>query len=131
MSDDEFIAGFENCSLENRSFRHADHVRMAFLYLSRYPALQALERFSTSLARFASANGKPELYNETVTWAYLLLIRERLARAENTQTWTQFAMDNQDLLTWRNSVLRRYYHDETLTSELAKKIFVFPDRLPD
>jgi len=128
MSDDEFIARFEDCSLENRSFRHADHVRMAFLYLSRYPALQALERFSTSLAKFAAANGKPDLYNETVTWAFLLLIRERMARAGARQTWTQFATDNPDLMTWKNSILKRYYRDETLASELAKKIFLLPDR---
>src|SRR5215467_5689257 len=128
MSDDEFIASFENCSLNNRSFLHADHVRMAFLYLSRYPALQALERFSASLSRFAAANGKSELYNETVTWAFLLLIRERMARAGVRQTWTQFATDNPDLMTWKNSILKRYYRDETLASELAKKIFLFPDR---
>jgi len=128
LSDDEFIASFENCSLENHSFRHADHVRMAFLYLSRYPALQALERFSASLARFAAANGKPELYNETVTWAFLLLIRERMARAGNHHTWAQFATSNPDLLTWKNGILKRYYRDETLASELAKKTFLFPDR---
>ena len=131
MSDDEFMARFENCRLDNYSFRHADHVRMAFLYLSRYPVLQTLERFSISLARFAAANGKPELYNETVTWAFLLLIRERMARAGNPQTWTQFVADNPDLMTWKNSVLKRYYRDETLTSELAKKIFLFPDRPQD
>jgi len=80
MTDDEFIASFEDCSLPNRSFHHADHVRMAFLYLSRHSAIEALSRFSASLARFATAHGKPDLYNETVTWAFLLLIRERMAR---------------------------------------------------
>jgi hypothetical protein len=68
MSDDEFIAAFENCTIPNESFHHADHVRMAFLYLSRYPVLEALQRFSASLTNFAAAHGKPHLYNETVTW---------------------------------------------------------------
>ena len=35
MSDDEFVAAFEDCSLPLESFRHADHVRMAFLYLGK------------------------------------------------------------------------------------------------
>ena len=52
MTDNEFIASFENCSLANEAFHHADHVRMAFLYLARNPALEALQRFSASLARF-------------------------------------------------------------------------------
>ena len=127
-SDDEFITSFENCTLENRLFRHADHVRMAFLYLSRYPALQALERFSTSLARFAAANGKPDLYNETVTWAFMLLIRERMARGGQERSWPQFAANNPDLMSWKDSILNKYYRDETLNSELAKRTFVFPDR---
>ena len=81
MTDDEFIASFEDASLANESFHHADHVRMAFLYLCRYPALEALQRFSTSLMKFAASKGKPELYHETITWAFLLLIRERMARS--------------------------------------------------
>ena len=107
MTDDEFIASFENCSLANESFHHSDHVRMAFLYLHRYPALEALQRFSTSLARFATANGKPNLYHETITWAFLLLIRERLARAGSPLTWTEFAATNEDLLNWEDNVLKR------------------------
>ena len=129
MTDDELIAGFESCSFPNESFHHADHVRMAFLYVSRYPALEAIQRFSSALARFAAANGKPKLYNETVTWAFLLLIRERMARAGRPETWNEFAAANPDLLSWKNSVLKNYYRDETLSSDLARTTFLFPDKL--
>jgi hypothetical protein len=129
VSDDEFIAGFENGTLANADFHHEDHVRMAFLYLHRYPVLDAIERFSTSLVKFAAAHGKPQLYNETVTWAFLLLIRERMARTERQQTWPQFAEANPDLLSWKESVLKKFYRDETLSSELAKRVFIFPDRI--
>jgi hypothetical protein len=128
MTDDEFIASFESCSLPTESFHHSDHVRMAFLYLSRYPALEALQRFSTSLARFATANAKPNLYHETITWAFLLLIRERVARAGSQQTWTEFAATNEDLLNWKDNVLKKYYRSETLSSELARTTFLFPDK---
>jgi hypothetical protein len=128
MTDDEFIASFEDGSLANESFHHSDHVKMAFLYLCQYPALEALQRFSTLLAGFAAANGKPGLYNETVTWAFLFLIRERMARAGCQQTWTQFAASNEDLLSWKDNVLKNYYRDETLSSDLAKCTFLFPDK---
>jgi len=127
VTDDEFIASFEDASLANESFHHADHVRMAFLYLCRYPALEALQRFSTSLMKFAASKGKPELYHETITWAFLLLIRERMARAGGQQTWTQFATDNPDLLNWKENALKKYYRGETLSSELARSTFLFPD----
>jgi hypothetical protein len=126
MTDDEFIASFEDCSLA--AFHHADHVRMAFLYLCRYPALEALQRFSASLGRFAASTGKPELYNETITWAFLLLIRERMARAGNRQTWIEFSAANRDLLNWKDNILKKYYRDETLSSGLAKNTFLFPDK---
>jgi len=130
MSDDDFLASFENCTLAGTSFHHADHVRVAFLYLSRYPALEAMQRFSASLARFAAANGKPDRYNETITWALLLLIRERMARAGGRLNWTEFAAGNADLLSWENNILKKYYRDETLSSNLAKICFLFPDK-PD
>jgi hypothetical protein len=128
MNDEELIANFEAATLPKESFHHRDHVRVAFLYLCRYPALAALERFSSSLKDFALASGKPNLYNETVTWAFMLLIRERLARAGCPQTWAQFAEDNADLLTWQNSILKKYYREETLSSDLAKSTFLFPDK---
>ena len=129
MTADERREQFENGTLSNASFHHADHVQMAFLYLSNYAPLQALEKFSSALARFAAANGKTHLYNETVTWAYLLLIRERMARAQAPQTWEEFAANNADLLDWNNSILRKYYRAETLKSQLAKSTFLFPDKL--
>ncbi|HXJ04830.1 MAG TPA: hypothetical protein VNH65_07015 [Candidatus Acidoferrum sp.] len=128
MTEHEWMAEFEKCTLPNGSFHHADHVKMAFLYLQEYPPLEALSRFSSALKRFAAAQGKPDLYNETITWGFLLLIRERMARASSPQSWAEFSASNADLLRWDNNVLRKYYSPETLSSELAKRVFLFPDR---
>ena len=75
MTDQELREQFERGTLPNESFRHREHVRMAFLYLTEYPALRALQMFSEALQKFAVAHGKPQLYHETITWAYILLIR--------------------------------------------------------
>ncbi len=128
MKDEELIAKFEDATLPSTEFHHREHVQLAFLYLQRYPPLEALERFAVSLARFAAANDKPDLYNETVTWAFVLLIRERIARSGRTQLWEEFAQGNGDLLDWKNNILKNYYRDETLTSRLAKSTFILPDK---
>jgi hypothetical protein len=128
MTDDRFFDGFEACNLANKPFHHSDHVRMAFLYLRRFPGLEAIQRFSAALMRFAAAKGKPDLYHETVTWAFLLLIRERMARVGHPQTWAEFAAGNADLLTSKDDVLLRYYCGETLSSDLARRTFLFPDK---
>jgi hypothetical protein len=129
MFDDKWIEQFESCSLPNDSFHHADHVKMAFLYLQKFPPLEALGRFSSALAHFAAVKGKPELYNETVTWAFLLLIRERMARASHGQSWDEFAENNGDLLSWDDNILKKYYRSETLASALAKSTFLLPDKM--
>ena len=128
MTGHELIKEFESGSTRGDTFHHADHVRLAFEYLCRYPALQALERFSEALKRFAAAQGKAQRYHETITWAYLLLIRERLARAGHSQSWEEFAEQNADLLQWKGGVLGTLYRQETLDSDLARSTFVLPDR---
>jgi hypothetical protein len=90
--------------------------------------LEALQRFSDALKRFAASQGKPQLYHETITWAYLLLIRERGARAGCTQTWAEFAKHNPDLFVWKGGVLTTLYRQETLDSDLARHTFVLPDQ---
>ena len=127
MSDEELICRFESDRLPGDSFHHADHVRLAFAYLSQYPALQALERFSGALKRYATARGQSQLYNETITHAYFFLIRERMARWPSGD-WEQFAGRNPDLLIWKNGILTRYYQEATLQSDLARTVFLFPDK---
>jgi hypothetical protein len=126
VDDSEFRQAFEEGRLD--SFHHRDHVRLAWVFLREDPGPLALERFSASLRRFATAAGKPGLYHETITWAFLLLIRERMARGP-AATWEEFADQNSDLLVWRPSILDRYYEAETLASELARHTFVLPDRV--
>jgi len=126
--EQELIAQFESGSLSASTFHHADHVRMGFAYLRQYSVLEALEKFSNALQRFAVLNGKPNLYHETITWAYMFLIHERIRRTANSQTWEEFAQANPDLLTWKNGILTKYYTEETLRSDLAKRVFVFPDK---
>jgi hypothetical protein len=128
MTGDELIAQFERGTTLPESFHHADHVRLAFEYLSRYSVLEALERFSEALKRFAAAQGKAQLYHETITWTYMFLIRERIARLGRVQTWNEFAGCNPDLLVWKGGVLSALYRQETLDSDVARQTFVLPDR---
>jgi hypothetical protein len=129
MTGDDLIQQFESGTMPSENFHHADHVRLAFEYLRRYPALQALERFSNALKWFAAAQGKAQLYHETITWAYLLLIRERIARTGGNQTWTEFADQNADLFKWKGGILTTLYRQETLDSDLARQTFVLPDQI--
>lgn len=129
MNDRDFADAFEGCTLPNESFHHRDHVRIAWIYLRDLSLLEALSRFTTSLERFAAAKGNPQLYHATITWAYLLLINERMER-KPADDFDSFARDNADLLSWKPSVLDRYYDRAALDSDLARRTFLMPDPRP-
>jgi len=127
LTDEELLARFEDGSLPRDAFHHEQHVQVAWMFVVRDGMPDALGRFSRALKRFAEEKGVPGLYHETITWAYLLIIAERMARAP-ADAWRDFAGANPDLLTWKPSLLDRYYDSETLWSPLARRTFVMPDR---
>jgi len=123
----ELIERFEQDPASEKPFHHADHVRLAFEYLRAFPVLEALSRFSAALKQFAAARGKIQVYNETITFAYFFLIRERMARNAGA-TWEEFAECNPDLFVWKDGTLSRYYREATLRSDFAHTVFVLPDK---
>jgi hypothetical protein len=127
VTNQEIICRFESDAVVADGFHHSDHVCLAYAYLREYPVLVALEKFSTALKRFAAARGKTQLYHETITCAYFFLIHERMARFAKPD-WESFAVQNSDLLTWKDGILSRYYCESTLKSDLARAVFILPDK---
>jgi hypothetical protein len=98
------------------------------MYLRQLPLADALGRFTTELKRFAEKQGSPQLYHETITVAFVLLINERLAESRGA-SWQDFAAQHADLLSWKPSILDRFYRDVTLWSDRARQTFLMPDRI--
>jgi hypothetical protein len=129
MTDDELMRAFESGQVPDGGFHHEQHVRVAWNYLNAHPLPEALGRFCSALKGFADAQGATGLYHETITVSFVLLINERLPPNGARETWEAFAAANPDLLSWKPSVLERYYTRETLDSTHARRVFVMPDRL--
>lgn len=122
----ELIDAFEECRIPE--FHHGDHVRMAWTYLREYDFPTGAQRFASALQRFATANGKPQLYHATITWAYMVTIVDRMER-DGASDWDSFAAANPDLLTWKPSIIDSLYQPETIASDHARRVFVLPNRL--
>ena len=122
-----FARAFERCAIANGAFHHEDHVRLGWICLRQAPLAEAAARFIRRLKAFAEHHGVPRLYHDTITWAYLLLIYDRLGEMPADHDWSEFARRNPDLLEYRPSILSRYYRKETLASERARAGFVMPD----
>jgi len=125
LTDDDLLRQFIDTTLPDAAFHHAQHVRVAWLFVMRVGVPRALTEFSDALRRFADAKGAPTLYHTTITWAYVLLINERQHRSP-AATWNAFADANPDLLAWKPSVLDAMYSADVLWSDLARRTFVMP-----
>jgi len=121
----DLVERFEACTLPPEEFPHEAHVYVAWSYLRELPLAMAADRFIRNLKRYAASLGKTTLYHETITWAYMLLVNERMDEGD----WDEFRAANQDLLTFRPSILDRYYTAETLSSARARTTFLLPDRM--
>ena len=124
----KLLDSFLDTTLPADQFHHQQHVQVAWLFVRRHGMPHALSEFTAAIKRFADAKGATGLYHETITWAFLLLIADRQAQCA-AETWDAFAHANPDLLVWKPSILDRYYSKELLSSELARRTFLMPDKV--
>jgi hypothetical protein len=122
MTESELRSRFEDLTLRPEELSHAEHVRLAWAYLREHPLLDVLRIFPENLKRYAASIGKESIYHETMSWAWLMLIDERM---NGEPSWDAFVAAHPELLS--TSFLERYYDPATLASERAKRRFVFPE----
>lgn len=120
--DDELFA-LETGALDPARFPHPEHVRLGYEMLGRYAFGEAVTRFSRGLRLLAAKAGRPEVYHETITVAFLAVIGERRARGGHGDWW-EFKAKNTDLLDKR--CLERWYGTEQLGTDLARRTFCLP-----
>jgi hypothetical protein len=125
LSDRDLLAAFETATLDANDFDHAAHVRVAWLYLKSHHFFEAVSHVRRGLMALSAAHGAPQRYNETITFAFVSLIHERM-HAGKAENFAHFAKHNPDLMSM--SVLKRLYSTERLNLPMARLGFVLPDR---
>ena len=121
LGDDEFLEQFANCTLPAASFRHGDHLRLAWLLLHRFPFDEALTIVRESIQRYAAHLGVPQLYHETITTAWV-----KLLATHDEASFNEFIVKNEHRLDL--GLLLRFWTPEALESDAARLDWVPPDR---
>lgn len=124
MTDAEFIAALESCTLPAEDFGPAARVRAGYLYLRLGSFDEAIDRTGTAIRRYATSLGQPDRYHETITVGFLALIRQRICERGDGGGWPGFASANPDM--FERDLLLRYFPRSQLDSPLARKVFVLP-----
>ena len=130
MTDDEFLAAFENCTLPFEQWNHCAHVRVAFLYASVNDVDSATDRMRAGIKAYNRVNEVPESlesgYHETVTVAFMRLINE--AVAGESRSFDDFSRRHRKLFDKR--VLLRFFSRNRILSVKLKATLVEPDLMP-
>jgi hypothetical protein len=127
MTDDEFLAAFETCTLPPADWTHAAHVRLAWLRLTRAPFPAALDQVRAGIRRYNASVGSAG-YHETITVAFVRLIHVGLS--DGRESFAAFCRRRPDLLDRTLAALFDYYSRGTLFSDAARADFVEPDVMP-
>ncbi len=135
MNDDRLISEFESQTLPFDQWTHRAHVKVAYLYLSRFGFDEALARLRAGIRAYNAANKVPDGtlmgYNETTTHALLHLI-EAVRRAYAGTHPVQDADAFYDMHPQLHSkhVLRLFYSPKRRIEPEAKTKFLEPDLAP-
>ncbi|MCU1338680.1 MAG: phosphatidylglycerophosphate synthase [Bryobacterales bacterium] len=121
VSDDEFLAAFTSCTLPNSSFRHGDHLRLAWLLLHRKPFDEALTLIRDGIRRYAAHHGMPHLFHETITTAWV-----KLLATHHEASFAEFIAANEHRLNI--GLLHRFWTRDLLDSPAARLRWVPPDK---
>ncbi len=121
LGDDEFLEAFHSCRLRTSEFRHADHLRLAWLHLAREPFDTALNSVRGGIQAFAKHHNLSGLYHETITTAWVHLLA-----THHENSFAEFLTVNESLLN--ASLLHRFWTPAILAGLEARGSWVPPDR---
>ena len=127
--DLRLLARFEDGSLPREEFKHAAHLRVAWTLLTTVPLPEALTRFSAALRRLAAGFGQAELYSETVTVFYMLVIHARRRDAPALDL-AAFSAANPDLFEPVRRFVGACYPPGALDDPANKASFLMPLHWP-
>jgi hypothetical protein len=126
MNDTQFLQQFESATLS--SFPHADHIRMAWLYLRRDGWDEGYTQIQAGLKHFATVLGVADKYHETITRFWALLIQHCIEDQPDIEDFTAFIKAYPILLD--QTAMNRHYSDAVLWGTDARQMWVIPDLIP-
>jgi hypothetical protein len=129
--DVELVAAFETAVLPMGVWNHRAHVRLAYIYASRYDLKTAVARMRVGLHALNHAHRVPDSvnrgYHETTTVAFMRLIHAA-CRHQTFASSSEFCDRHPELM--QKDVLLEYYSCERLRCLEAKTTFAEPDLKP-
>ncbi len=126
INDSDFISRFENKTLDPIHFSHKGHLRVAWLYLTKYDFHSASKAITTGIQNYATSLGATDKFHATITEAFIHIVNKRIG-ATASGSWESFIENNIDLVENADLLMARHYSKKLLSSSAAKMAIIQPD----
>ena len=127
-SDEAFVDAMERITLPESCFTHADHIRLAWLFLRTQAMPEAAERMARTLQRYSTGMGKAERFHVTLTRLWMLLVDHHVAVHGQAVLFAEFASANPGLFD--KALPFAFYSRTRLYGNEARAGWVEPDLAP-
>ncbi len=120
---EELVKKFEAGRINNTTFKHYEHVAVAYGLLSKYLFEEATYIYARIIRKMAEEAGAKDKFNVTITFAFMGVIAERM-ETKSFDHFEAFIESNSDLL--EKNILQNWYSTKKLNSQLARNVLVLP-----
>ncbi len=129
LSDADLLlrSQFESQTLENAAFRHREHVRLTWIYLTGEPPAAVEARLCRALLALAASHGVAQRFHHTLTVAWVHIIES--ARRSHPDMPFDALVDACPSLLDKDAPLA-YYTRDALYSDEARARWVEPNLKP-
>jgi len=128
LSDDAFLHAFEACQLDPAKFHHADHIRLAWLYVRRLGPCGAEAKLLDGIRKFARHAGASGKFGHTTTIAWTRLVAAAQQNGPTANNFSEWIQLHPQLLD--RNLLARYYSPGRLQTLEARSGWIEPDLEP-
>lgn len=128
LSDDAFVDQVERCTYPNEALKHADHIRLGWIYVRTYEYPAAEQRMAQTILRFATSRGSARKFHATLTIGWMKLIAAAVWMTPQIDAFVEFFDAHRCLMN--KNALGAFYSNGLLSSEGARSAWIEPDLGP-
>lgn len=129
LSDDELESQFKDCTLDPAVFTHKEHIRLAWIHISKYGLVEAEKNIITQLKKYVIAINEVDIYNETLAVAAVKIVNHFMQRT-NSNKFQDLIDEHPRLVTNFKGLIASHYGFDIYNNDKAKKAYLEPDLIP-
>ena len=129
FSDEIFERKFEACTFRPLWFSHEAHLRLAYIYITKYKSEVAFQKYNQQLYNFAIKFDAEKKFNKTVTFASIKVMDFYLKKSKS-ENFIDFLIEFPELKSNFKAILASHYSPDIFTSVDAKQNILEPDLIP-